>query len=165
MQCWSDRKSRICDVTEKFNSSLSAEHYLSSSNYMDCISSLTGSNGCNLNSLFKGSDLPELFSKLGLGKYTDVFQQQEVSVLLKDTFVFVVCFYNSGCSISWPKLLRSFLVTGFSWAALLKLYRVSEFPDSELGHGHCFILQLWFFYQPWDLHQLVVSDPHLSVLS
>ncbi|ETE63356.1 Protein bicaudal C-like 1, partial [Ophiophagus hannah] len=44
----------------------SSEHYLSSSNYMDCISSLIGSNGCNLNSLFKGSDLPELFSKLGL---------------------------------------------------------------------------------------------------
>ncbi|OXB74618.1 UNVERIFIED_CONTAM: hypothetical protein H355_014013 [Colinus virginianus] len=58
----------------------SAEHYLSSSNYMDCISSLTGSNGCNLNSLFKGSDLPELFSKLGLGKYTDVFQQQEIDL-------------------------------------------------------------------------------------
>lgn len=48
---------------------------------MDCISSLTGSNGCNLNSCFKGSDLPELFSKLGLGKYTDVFQQQEVGQL------------------------------------------------------------------------------------
>ncbi|OBS68595.1 hypothetical protein A6R68_02866 [Neotoma lepida] len=56
------------------------EHYLSSSNYMDCISSLTGSNGCNLNSCFKGSDLPELFSKLGLGKYTDVFQQQEIDL-------------------------------------------------------------------------------------
>lgn len=55
-----------------------AEHYLSSSNYMDCISSVTGSNGCSLNSSLKGSDLPELFSKLGLGKYTDVFQQQEV---------------------------------------------------------------------------------------
>lgn len=55
-----------------------AEHYLSSSNYMDCISSLTGSNGCSLNSSLKGSDLPELFSNLGLGKYTDVFQQQEV---------------------------------------------------------------------------------------
>lgn len=51
---------------------------LSSSNYMDCISSVTGTNGCNLNTSFKGSDLPELFSKLGLGKYTDVFQQQEV---------------------------------------------------------------------------------------
>ncbi|CAJ0952290.1 unnamed protein product [Ranitomeya imitator] len=58
----------------------SAEHYLSSSNYMDCISSLTGSNGCNLSSSFKGSDLPELFSKLGLGKYTDIFQQQEIDL-------------------------------------------------------------------------------------
>ncbi|KAM6442585.1 protein bicaudal C homolog 1 isoform 2-T2 [Liasis olivaceus] len=58
----------------------SSEHYLSSSNYMDCISSLIGSNGCNLNSLFKGSDLPELFSKLGLGKYTDIFQQQEIDL-------------------------------------------------------------------------------------
>ncbi|XP_068184334.1 protein bicaudal C homolog 1-B-like isoform X2 [Antennarius striatus] len=57
-----------------------SEHYLSSSNYMDCISSVTGSNGCNLNSSFKGSDLPELFSKLGLGKYTDVFQQQEIDL-------------------------------------------------------------------------------------
>jgi len=82
----------FCDVTKKCTSCLSAEHYLSSSNYMDCISSLTGSNGCNLNSLFKGSDLPELFSKLGLGKYTDVFQQQEVSVPLKDPFVSVAYF-------------------------------------------------------------------------
>ncbi|XP_069609657.1 protein bicaudal C homolog 1 isoform X6 [Ranitomeya imitator] len=57
-----------------------SEHYLSSSNYMDCISSLTGSNGCNLSSSFKGSDLPELFSKLGLGKYTDIFQQQEIDL-------------------------------------------------------------------------------------
>lgn len=57
---------------------LTVEHYLSSSNYMDCISSVTGSNGCNLSTSMKGSDLPELFSKLGLGKYTDVFQQQEV---------------------------------------------------------------------------------------
>lgn len=45
---------------------------------MDCISSLSGSNGCSLHSSLKGSDLPELFSNLGLGKYTDVFQQQEV---------------------------------------------------------------------------------------
>ncbi|XP_069467327.1 protein bicaudal C homolog 1 isoform X2 [Ambystoma mexicanum] len=58
----------------------STEHYLSSSNYMDCISSMTGSNGCNLNGSFKGADLPELFSKLGLGKYTDVFQQQEIDL-------------------------------------------------------------------------------------
>lgn len=59
-------------------STAAAEHYLSSSNYMDCISSLSGSNGCSLHSSLKGSDLPELFSNLGLGKYTDVFQQQEV---------------------------------------------------------------------------------------
>ncbi|XP_033886418.1 protein bicaudal C homolog 1-like isoform X1 [Acipenser ruthenus] len=58
----------------------STEHYLSCSNYMDCISSMTGSNSCNLNGSFKGSDLPELFSKLGLGKYTDVFQQQEIDL-------------------------------------------------------------------------------------
>ncbi|XP_035461283.1 protein bicaudal C homolog 1-B-like isoform X1 [Scophthalmus maximus] len=57
-----------------------AEHYLSSSNYMDCIPSVTGSNGCSLSSSLKGSDLPELFSKLGLGKYTDVFQQQEIDL-------------------------------------------------------------------------------------
>ena len=77
---------------------LSAEHYLSSSNYMDCISSLTGSNGCNLNSSFKGSDLPELFSKLGLGKYTDVFQQQEVGgylLIFPGISVSVVCMMTS----------------------------------------------------------------------
>ncbi|XP_060943204.1 protein bicaudal C homolog 1-like isoform X1 [Limanda limanda] len=57
-----------------------AEHFLSSSNYMDCIPSVPGSNGCSLSSSLKGSDLPELFSKLGLGKYTDVFQQQEIDL-------------------------------------------------------------------------------------
>ncbi|CAB1343736.1 unnamed protein product [Coregonus sp. 'balchen'] len=61
-----------------------ADHYLSSSNYMDCISSVTGSNGCSLQPSLKGSDLPELFSKLGLGKYTDVFQQQETFLTLTD---------------------------------------------------------------------------------
>ncbi|XP_029106690.1 protein bicaudal C homolog 1-like isoform X4 [Scleropages formosus] len=58
----------------------SAELYLSSSNYMDCISSMAGSNGCTLSMSLKGSDLPELFSKLGLGKYIDVFQQQEIDL-------------------------------------------------------------------------------------
>lgn len=53
------------------------EQYLSRSNYMDSIS-MSGSNGCSLSSSLKGTDLPELFSKLGLGKYTDIFQQQEV---------------------------------------------------------------------------------------
>ncbi|KAL2078239.1 hypothetical protein ACEWY4_025924 [Coilia grayii] len=67
-------------ISPKRKQNKTAEHYLSSSNYMDCISSLTGSNGCSLNSSFKGSDLPELFSTLGLGKYTDVFQQQEIDL-------------------------------------------------------------------------------------
>ncbi|XP_062382640.1 protein bicaudal C homolog 1-like isoform X2 [Sardina pilchardus] len=67
-------------ISPKRKQNKTAEHYLSSSNYMDCISSVTGSNGCSLNSSFKGSDLPELFSTLGLGKYTDVFQQQEIDL-------------------------------------------------------------------------------------
>uniref|UniRef100_A0A671YZP5 BicC family RNA binding protein 1 n=1 Tax=Sparus aurata TaxID=8175 RepID=A0A671YZP5_SPAAU len=71
--------SAVSSPKRKQNKS-AAEHYLSSSNYMDCISSVTGSNGCSLNSSLKGSDLPELFSKLGLGKYTDVFQQQEIDL-------------------------------------------------------------------------------------
>ncbi|PWA25838.1 hypothetical protein CCH79_00001796, partial [Gambusia affinis] len=71
--------SAVSSPKRKQNKS-AAEHYLSSSNYMDSISSVTGSNGCSLNSSLKGSDLPELFSKLGLGKYTDVFQQQEIDL-------------------------------------------------------------------------------------
>ncbi|XP_053540955.1 protein bicaudal C homolog 1 isoform X5 [Ictalurus punctatus] len=67
-------------ISPKRKQNKSVEHYLSSSNYMDCISSVTGSNGCNLSTSVKGSDLPELFSKLGLGKYTDVFQQQEIDL-------------------------------------------------------------------------------------
>lgn len=72
-----DFSSAVSSPKRKQNKS---EHYLSSSNYMDCISSVTGSNGCSLNCSTKGSDLPELFSKLGLGKYTDVFQQQEIDL-------------------------------------------------------------------------------------
>ena len=76
------RRASVCDVDVPPRVLVAAaELYLSSSNYMDCVSSLSGSNGCSLNSSFKGSELPELFSKLGLGKYTDVFQQQEVSGL------------------------------------------------------------------------------------
>ncbi|XP_055018615.1 protein bicaudal C homolog 1 [Boleophthalmus pectinirostris] len=71
--------SAVSSPKRKQNKS-ATEHYLSSSNYMDCISSVTGSNGCSLNCSTKGSDLPELFSKLGLGKYTDVFQQQEIDL-------------------------------------------------------------------------------------
>ncbi|KAK5854231.1 hypothetical protein PBY51_015320, partial [Eleginops maclovinus] len=76
---WRDRNGSGTAFQRKQNKS-AAEHYLSSSNYMDCISSVTGSNGCSLNSSVKGSDLPELFSKLGLGKYTDIFQQQEIDL-------------------------------------------------------------------------------------
>ncbi|XP_067311746.1 protein bicaudal C homolog 1-B isoform X2 [Pseudorasbora parva] len=61
----------------------SCEQYLSSSNYMDSIS-MPGRNGCSLSSSLKGTDLPELFSKLGLGKYIDIFQQQEIDL---QTFV------------------------------------------------------------------------------
>ncbi|XP_076856732.1 protein bicaudal C homolog 1 isoform X2 [Brachyhypopomus gauderio] len=67
-------------ISPKRKQNKTVEHYLSSSNYMDCISSVMGSNGCNLSISLKGSDLPELFSKLGLGKYTDVFQQQEIDL-------------------------------------------------------------------------------------
>ncbi|XP_056101896.1 protein bicaudal C homolog 1 isoform X1 [Rhinichthys klamathensis goyatoka] len=84
---WRERNGSGLPIHSEFPSPISpkrkqnkTEHYLSSSNYMDCISSVTGTNGCNLNTSFKGSDLPELFSKLGLGKYTDVFQQQEIDL-------------------------------------------------------------------------------------
>uniref|UniRef100_A0A671RLP8 Protein bicaudal C homolog 1-like n=1 Tax=Sinocyclocheilus anshuiensis TaxID=1608454 RepID=A0A671RLP8_9TELE len=84
---WRERNGSGLPVHSDFPSPISpkrkqnkTEHYLSSSNYMDCISSVMGTNGCNLNTSFKGSDLPELFSKLGLGKYTDVFQQQEIDL-------------------------------------------------------------------------------------
>lgn len=79
LPCHTEFPSAVSSPKRKQNKS-AAEHYLSSSNYMDCISSVTGSNGCSLNSSLKGSDLPELFSKLGLGKYTDVFQQQEIDL-------------------------------------------------------------------------------------
>ncbi|XP_051935671.1 protein bicaudal C homolog 1-B-like isoform X2 [Hippocampus zosterae] len=79
LQAHADFPAAVSSPKRKQNKS-AAEHYLSSSNYMDCISSVTGSNGCSLNSSLKGSDLPELFSKLGLGKYTDVFQQQEIDL-------------------------------------------------------------------------------------
>ncbi|XP_061767720.1 protein bicaudal C homolog 1-like isoform X2 [Nerophis ophidion] len=79
LQAHSEFPAAVSSPKRKQNKS-AAEHYLSSSNYMDCISSLSGSNGCSLNSSLKGSELPELFSKLGLGKYTDVFQQQEIDL-------------------------------------------------------------------------------------
>ncbi|KAG9259475.1 hypothetical protein AMEX_G27997 [Astyanax mexicanus] len=69
---------------ERSKSRTAIDQYLSSSNYMDCISSMGGSKSCSLSSSLKGTDLPELFSTLGLGKYIDVFQQQEIDL---QTFV------------------------------------------------------------------------------
>ncbi|XP_051883800.1 protein bicaudal C homolog 1-like isoform X1 [Pristis pectinata] len=81
---WRDRNGSHGEFPTSINSPKQknnpSEHYLTSTNYMDCISSLMGSNGCSLNNSFKGSELPELFSKLGLGKYTDIFQQQEIDI-------------------------------------------------------------------------------------
>ncbi|XP_059803406.1 protein bicaudal C homolog 1-like isoform X1 [Hypanus sabinus] len=81
---WRDRNGSHGEFPTSINSSKqknnTSEHYLTSTNYMDCISSLMGRNGCSLNNSFKGSELPELFSKLGLGKYTDIFQQQEIDI-------------------------------------------------------------------------------------
>ena len=48
------------------------EFGLSSSNHMDSASVQLSQ------SIHQKTDLAELFSKLGLGKYTDLFQQQEV---------------------------------------------------------------------------------------
>ncbi|KAF5894277.1 protein bicaudal C 1-B-like isoform X1 [Clarias magur] len=79
--------------TRSFPSSISAterskrnamDQYLSSSNYMECISFMGGSKASSLSS--KGTDLPELFSTLGLGKYTDVFQQQELNKSRRELF-------------------------------------------------------------------------------
>ncbi|MBN3276201.1 BICC1 protein, partial [Polyodon spathula] len=56
-----------------------AESFLSSSNYFDSISSLTCSSNCCSSPTHKQTaDLPELFSQLGLCKYIDIFQQQEI---------------------------------------------------------------------------------------
>uniref|UniRef100_A0AAY4EX14 SAM domain-containing protein n=1 Tax=Denticeps clupeoides TaxID=299321 RepID=A0AAY4EX14_9TELE len=56
------------------------ELYLSSNNYMDCISSVSSSSRFSLSSSLKISDLQVLFSTLGLGKYTDIFRQQEIDL-------------------------------------------------------------------------------------
>ncbi|XP_066538855.1 protein bicaudal C homolog 1-A [Hoplias malabaricus] len=69
---------------ERSKSRAALDQFLSSSNYMDCITSMSGTKSCSLSSSLKGTDLPELFSTLGLGKYTDVFQQQEIDL---QTFV------------------------------------------------------------------------------
>uniref|UniRef100_A0A3B4D8X2 SAM domain-containing protein n=1 Tax=Pygocentrus nattereri TaxID=42514 RepID=A0A3B4D8X2_PYGNA len=83
-ESWRDRNGSAICGTHKLSVFTAVDQYLSSSNYMDCISSMAGSKGCSLSSSLKGTDLPELFSTLGLGKYTDVFQQQEIDL---QTFV------------------------------------------------------------------------------
>ncbi|XP_047677720.1 protein bicaudal C homolog 1-A isoform X1 [Tachysurus fulvidraco] len=70
--------------SERSKSRSAMDQYLSTSNYMECISFMGGSKASSLSSSLKGTDLPELFSTLGLGKYTDVFQQQEIDL---QTFV------------------------------------------------------------------------------
>ncbi|KAK3538117.1 hypothetical protein QTP70_030157 [Hemibagrus guttatus] len=69
---------------ERSKSRTAMDQYLSSSNYMECVSFMGSSKTSSLSSSLKGTDLPELFSTLGLGKYTDVFQQQEIDL---QTFV------------------------------------------------------------------------------
>ncbi|XP_052002019.1 protein bicaudal C homolog 1-B-like isoform X1 [Xyrauchen texanus] len=90
---WGDRNGNRLSGNSEFSPAVSSpkkiknksigEQYLSSSNYTDSIS-MSGGNGCSLSSSLKGTELPELFSKLGLGKYTDIFQQQEIDL---QTFV------------------------------------------------------------------------------
>lgn len=140
------------------------EHYLSSSNYMDCISSVTGTNGCNLNLSLKGSDLPELFSKLGLGKYTDVFQQQEV--MMDRVFV------NDALSV-WH--VRSFIHS--TWWLQLKPWKFQHrakevqwitkdrlMPELSLGSlnsdsSQHLIRELW---SRWSWHKIHASFPFES---
>ncbi|KAI1898602.1 hypothetical protein AGOR_G00074080 [Albula goreensis] len=58
----------------------SSETNLSSSNYFEGVSAVNnaGSSGLSNSTSQHTSDLPELFSQLGLGKYIDIFQQQEI---------------------------------------------------------------------------------------
>ncbi|XP_069508714.1 protein bicaudal C homolog 1-A-like isoform X2 [Ambystoma mexicanum] len=73
---WRERKEATAETFPSHPSSSQGDHLLSSSNYFESISS----NSSNfLSATFQQTtDLPELFSKLGLSKYTDIFQQQEI---------------------------------------------------------------------------------------
>ncbi|XP_066572801.1 bicaudal C homolog 2 [Amia ocellicauda] len=66
-------------LTMRSRADKSTESLLSCSNYFESVSSLSrpGSLATSL-SPPHSADLPELFSQLGLGKYIDVFQQQEI---------------------------------------------------------------------------------------
>ncbi|XP_066305019.1 protein bicaudal C homolog 1-like [Branchiostoma lanceolatum] len=52
---------------------------LSASNYIDSVS-LPSKTKWSCDNDLKATDLPDLFMKLGLGKYSDVFQQQEIDL-------------------------------------------------------------------------------------
>ncbi|XP_031653102.1 protein bicaudal C homolog 1-A [Oncorhynchus kisutch] len=56
-----------------------SESFLSCSNYFECMSSVRALTASQLSSSPQPTDdLPELLSQLGMGKYIDVFQQQEI---------------------------------------------------------------------------------------
>ncbi|XP_070959102.1 bicaudal C homolog 2 [Oncorhynchus clarkii lewisi] len=56
-----------------------SESFLSCSNYFECMSSVRALTASQLSSSPQPmDDLPELLSQLGMGKYIDVFQQQEI---------------------------------------------------------------------------------------
>ncbi|XP_035598585.1 bicaudal C homolog 2 isoform X1 [Oncorhynchus keta] len=56
-----------------------SENFLTCSNYFECMSSVRALTASQLSSSLQPTDdLPELLSQLGMGKYIDVFQQQEI---------------------------------------------------------------------------------------
>nr|XP_005989418.1 PREDICTED: protein bicaudal C homolog 1-B-like [Latimeria chalumnae] len=81
---WREHKESTTSTFPCFTSSggkteNSCKQFLSSSNCFDSISSLNSTTAFNVNASVKQtSDLPELFSKLGLSKYIHIFQQQEI---------------------------------------------------------------------------------------
>lgn len=64
---------------DNFNNLLTGDYndYLSSSNHVDSATLPPAASFWDIDH----ADLPELFSKLGLGKYSDLFRQQEVSFM------------------------------------------------------------------------------------
>lgn len=67
----------LCLIFFNFNNLLTGDYndYLSSSNHVDSATIPPAASFWDTDH----ADLPELFSKLGLGKYSDLFRQQEVS--------------------------------------------------------------------------------------
>nr|XP_006824914.1 PREDICTED: protein bicaudal C homolog 1-like [Saccoglossus kowalevskii] len=80
--CWPAKSSSVAPGEYPVHRKKRPEYSLSSSNYMDGTSLPSPTKGLwsmAANTTSK-PDLPDLFSKLGLGKYTDVFQQQEIDL-------------------------------------------------------------------------------------